>query len=1307
MTHLPPKAAVIKEDLDKWEQYMKDAGDKPHVPDKAPVIHPNEARYDALAHEIDPAAVPTPAVKISNSTTKIAGNGSKHLEAPLSKGDGEFSLKVNFVEKPSEAKPASNQIFADRKFIPEIIALFSKPEVQKFLVSSITIECLRDKGLLSTEDHLNKKYFAKKGRTPDHKPSIASEKTAGGPNQQEEAASPLNDTSSQPHSQQPSDTKQKAKNPGLLLVGHINDYVPICLYLSKILLLDDEVNDFAHLYKAFDPANKHFDHNNFYSDRLFLKCLLNQIIILEELYIFDYFLEHIPDMVQLVDLLYFDRFSENNRYDLQYKFFEHLHSYLVKSPVKRSLSLKSLNTTPLKLNKIMPEINIHGNISELMTRDKVVILVKNYFECTQENVLLMKILRLLEIDDSAILNILLDTREEDRLIRLVREIGFVELLDMRDLVRRGLYKTLILFDKNELINVFNLPVKEENPDYNVYSELCKRIKKGIDVEGLCNVIIYVSETFWDMEKLFKFYEALSMLLRSTPKDQTDPTDQTNSTDQKEQKDKNQPKEPSWLVYLRNPPLFFITLIYFFNQAKKQLDYKDPQIIELNKDMLNFCISYIQNASDENLKMNLFDKDGKEMEFLNYVMLIEEMKILEIDTIENLLNEMWDINRDSMQTISTFMRIDSMRQTFNRFSLNVFTKDYETPIEKDDSFQMEFRYTVNSVFMKVSSEIFWPCLMIIMDFIFSMRILQTYQSRNNLASKTWLMDYFNESPFFSILHIVLRVSQMISFFFKAMAIRSFNRGGYTLLGFYKLLLFLYFVQMAVWPILFIKYFNFFSIVQMILTVVQVFYVLYKTLSLDEVGVTIRIFGRMALVVLIFGTLSFSIITVIGFAIHISYTNFTQKIEGQIYPDLNLFSDLYQGIMTLYEFVFGAVVLVRPYLEENMYTYTMSFVMTLFSFFGNIMLANMLVAFLTSQFEFISTNAKYLTMNMQYELIQIYNMKDMDAVFTVPFILAIPALPFYFSMWKQGESRRKANLFLRKVTHITSFFIPTFVLMMIKLFLLLIWRYIEITIHLILGIPVYPTYIMHLFLWILGGPFLLLKLYFQDLYTICIIMLNFKKSGQDLLNFDLEDEARANLVKIFNKMKRVMNQHLANKRDTIEAREFLKGMGVIEFADTLAINVADGKGDDLIGGFATIFEKTLGVKQEKTPNELTPAVTTETNPFNQKYSQSEKLIGPLLVMKFADENKETNSLILDLRFMQKKFMNNVNTENVHRLLSFDKNALTKSSIHISVNEDEIELRQNVSGLSKVATSSHKKMEFVRKEIASLRVLANSRN
>ena len=75
----------------------------------------------------------------------------------------------------------------------------------------------------------------------------------------------------------------------------------------------------------------------------------------------------------------------------------------------------------------------------------------------------------------------------------------------------------------------------------------------------------------------------------------------------------------------------------------------------------------------------------------------------------------------------------------------------------------------------------------------------------------------------------------------------------------------------------------------------------------------------------------------------------------------------------------------------------------------------------------------------------------------------------------------------------------------------------------------------------------------------------------------------------------------------------------------------------------------------------------NPFNLKYSQPWTILAPILTMKYTTIVKDVP--FVDLKFMRDKFKNNLNNDNVHNLVAFDKAALLKASSHISeaINKD----------------------------------------
>lgn len=225
--------------------------------------------------------------------------------------------------------------------------------------------------------------------------------------------------------------------------------------------------------------------------------------------------------------------------------------------------------------------------------------------------------------------------------------------------------------------------------------------------------------------------------------------------------------------------------------------------------------------------------------------------------------------------------------------------------------MEFRYTSNSVFLRVVSEMLWPIILIIIEFIFSMRIIMMYKSFG--FTKNWIKDYIDENPIFSFAHIYLRLNYIVSIIIKTALLKKFRREGFHHQHFFNLLNFLYFLQMVVYPIFFWEEFWILNNLEMLIVLTMCGYVFYNGLAIQYIGVNLRIFARMVYVVLIFGTVSCFIITLIAYPIHTVYIDFSQVVDGQIFPQMNVFRSLYNGVLTLFELVFGAVIFVRPYLE----------------------------------------------------------------------------------------------------------------------------------------------------------------------------------------------------------------------------------------------------------------------------------------------------------------------------------------------------------------------------------------------------------
>jgi hypothetical protein len=1072
-------------------------------------------------------------------------------------------------------------------------------------------------------------------------------------------------------------------------------YLPIALFISNAFDYVDLKATLLKTYRSTYRDSKNLDGDKIEEDAAFIKHVLSCCLEYGEETVYISLLDRMRDLNVILTPEIIDLYINLSRYDYLVTFFEKYQDFMKAYEDKAEIS-RAIQPTPIKDlgkdaeyilkgadNKESNSAETSANGSSIINRDKVIFMIKTYFKATDDNNLLISILHTMGLSWRIIMGLLLDVNEEDRVIKVVNENErLVEYLTPSDVLSRNQFKLLILFHKMELINIFNLTLSK-NTKRTVYQELCSLIENGTSVELLCNVITEVSETFWDMPKVMKFYQALHHLFYSSS-NMNGSADSSDSPTRLSEREDKKVLDPStgtaktnisnWLIYIKNPLLFFMTLIKFFKDIKEQLDYRDNAINSLVKDMTNFCGNYIDNASDEVLKINLFDKDNKNKGFLDYAFEVKDMNILEREQIEGLIYQMWDQGRHTLQTIDEFMRLNYLNLKIKRFTFRVFSTSFETPIEDGDSFQFDFKYASNSTALRVISEIFWPLPLIFTEFTFSMLLIKW--RLDGVFDRRWADDYRRAYPMQMYVHFFLRLSHIVSICIKSFTIKKYMDETNYILIFNNILIFLSFLQFIVYPLFFGSTFWFINITQMLYPITLCIYVLFNTLAMNDIGVLIRIFARMALVVVVFGTVSFSIITAIAYTIHVVFVPFSQSIVGQVYSDLNLFNDLYQGIMTCYEFVFGAVVLVRPYQEENLYTYSMTFVMTMFSFFGNIMLANMLIAFLTSQFEVITTNAKYLTMNMQYGLIKIFRLKDLDTVFSMPFVLSIPALPFYAFMIPRGTKRHRVNLFLRKVIHVINVFIPIFILMNLKLLFLILVRYIALAWRIFSQIFNYPSSIWLLPVWIIIGPLFLIMQYLLDNKTMIRIMLNFSEDGRELLNFELGDEARSNLVKIFRKINgTIHHEKLVNSsQKTMSLKRFLECLHVRQITDILknamgSSAVSEGLDDGLAGN-----PDAYGLD------------------LNTKYCLEISRLAHILLKKFAnknEENKEDQELYINLDFMSKKLKNNINVENVNKLISFEKTTLEKAYEYFNRDSGDITINSEVGDMADRVTGLESKI------------------
>jgi hypothetical protein len=1050
-------------------------------------------------------------------------------------------------------------------------------------------------------------------------------------------------------------TPQKAE-PRSRLLEHIYtklktvlEYYPIALYLASKFDKHAQVRRMLKFNPNLQNESENIKCVELLDKTSFTELLVKCMVKYDEKPFFDMLLKEIVNWNIFFSEKVMESFMRRNKIEYLMNFLKRFNEVIV---LENKITSKVQGGTGNgQVSKVeSTELDAFAPLSKAnqIGKDKIVFIIQSYFDQIEENKLLMELLKNLGLTDGEVGDLLMESEEEDRVMQIVMEYPEVGAkLDPKKIMEFKLYGLFTTVDQIELINVFNLPYTG-GLDSTIYDELFDRIKGGENVQSIIFCLLHVSNTFWDVPKASVFFSAINGLFNSE-------------------------NISEWLLHVNNPLLFSIKIVYFLEKIENQLGMNDQEIKDLRKNLVAFCNSYIHQSGsrERQLKVTIFDKDNRGRDFLEFAFTVKEKSILESDFTERMIMFMWDLGRISLQTLKEYFKMYLVEKTNRELSLAMYTKKYEMPIEPNDEFQLDFKFASRSIFLKVTSEIVWSLTLVIIEFVFAMLAIALY--RKGQFRDGWFFEYAYENIEFLVVHAYLRIAYMINIFIKMIALKGREMKFFAPNYFFIPLLVFYLVQMLIYPFFVSRSFWFFVNLQMAIVMTIVFYVTYIALSLQNVGVWLRIFNRFVAVVVIFGLVSIFIILAIAFPIHTLFIEFDSLIPGQTFPQMNYFQDLYIGVLTLFEFVFGAVVFIRPYKEQTVYTYAMTFVMVIFSFFGNIMLANLMVAFLTSQFTAITEDAKYLTLRMQFGLIKTLNFNQTDTLFSMPYVFTPLVLPFYACMFSPTK-RPAVNFFLRKLVHISNTYFPTLLYRIVWLLLQMPKIYIEFIFRGLVRFFNSWRDPFHLILWIIIGPLFLTKLFFQDIYTLSAIVLNFSNAKMD----DATDH--------------FMNIIPEEERE--QMTELYLNIYAVCYVQVKQRKIYRMKLKDVIFHVMELINSTTGYdpeEEERKPNDSSeensdkdeahteqPNRTSNTRkaiftlpnknevPLGKKYKN---ILANFVSDKDRREASTLSNTDLDLKFVLHKFKKHLKADQIHHLMVFDRVVLEKAKATMNTASDEI--------------------------------------
>ena len=933
----------------------------------------------------------------------------------------------------------------------------------------------------------------------------------------------------------------------------------------------------------------------------------------------------------------------------------------------------------------------HGGLP----KDKILLIISKYLERLNDPVSCVDLLEQeLEFSEKESFDLLIQTSNEDAVLELLRKKpDMKQHIEAHRIAEFCCYKILLSFNSMDLINVFNLPTNpNKSSSASIYDAMCDYIKVGGDkIQNIVYIILYVNSTFWDFEKLWKLYQSLNEVLRYEGKN-------------------------NWFAEIDNPLLFCIKVAEFFKRADKQLSITSKEIDRLCEDLVKFCLYYIKNSSQETLILEFFEKDEADMDFLGYAFGVKNLELFKIDFVSKTIHNMWNVGRSSKQKVLDFLHLAVFQKEFRSLTWASLKEAYSMPNEDNDIFETDFYLTSRSALVKVLNEIIWPLTYAVFEAIFSIETIAMYLGEEPEVFKdllTWLKIYVSNHPAFSIILIYLRISFILNIIMKSLFVSSGGKSRSMVNDFYLTQLSVFALQIFAYPILFPDWFWFGNNMQMLIVISTIIYTYYLGLAIDSVGVILRIFARLVFVVIIFGFSSIFVMTVIAYPLQTGFLSFSQTDESgtQIVPELNMFRDMYRGVSVLFEYTFGSVVFVRPYVDQDNYTYALSFVLIIFSFFGNIMMANMLVAFLANQFEEVTLNAQYYTLRMQYSLVKALSRPGIGSIFPIPYFLSIPAFPLVIAMLVKKEWRRPIDNFLKRISHGTNVILFSVLYHLGYLVFYVVYLYVLVFFRLLSKTVVAPRSLLESVVWLVIGPYMLVKLFFQDLRLLFSKLTNFKDtSDDDLFIITLTEEERIKYVEYFVKIYKVVSEILKDMKDkeqttfTLSFNQLLYEIRRVFPQEFTPRGFSEGSADpDMLFSQMSMSEGMSSTIAAQKKNRG-PIYNKNKFIFQKKFDLNfgYKFLRAVLSNYIGLSQEKTMSTAanlqaggeIDLEFLANKLRKNMTPERVHILISFNKEELENAKKEFNYDE-ELMLRREIAlinaGIGEISKQMAKAMEL----------------
>lgn len=533
------------------------------------------------------------------------------------------------------------------------------------------------------------------------------------------------------------------------------------------------------------------------------------------------------------------------------------------------------------------------------------------------------------------------------------------------------------------------------------------------------------------------------------------------------------------------PLLVVYLCYFvLTKLSNRVGALNNNMRKIAKKFMGLTLSMFKSFQQHSLKVYVTMPNQKGKILLDYMIKRFSYSFFQIRYFQNALKQTWKLSHRPDSVLSYFPNTKKIPTIF-LFKGRIHKSHFQFHNPANTMSEFGFLHYNNSLNFKIVNQIVNALLLILYESFYITYFQKCLESRF-ATDERMFYHYRADYPELFYIGMVLKASVVLDSLMKIVCFNFKELPKILMLYIVKVLVIV--IQTVVLLSLptstVIENYFITSNAKYLIIYVEIVEVLTYMMFIMGIGNYLTMFAQACLLILWLALISIICFMALSFLMSQVFIGYNSQF--------NVFLNLYNCMMRVYEYTFGAVVYTN---ETSAYAVLMNVFLILISFIGNLMLVNILIILLNNSFNRILARSRFITLKAKYKLNKMLENNNMNFLFLIPFnmtLFFLPLLPWVaFKRFSKPVSKA-----VKVITHIITVVFPLLIV------LLLLDVYMILVRYLYMFKKIYKAKFISLkivlrrfFQWLFIGLPAILVLTLIDNYNALRVICNYQEIRED--------------------------------------------------------------------------------------------------------------------------------------------------------------------------------------------------------------------